>query len=137
MRDYYAVLSGLSLATKDTDVDSADYIQLPAAHALSRFSKYHEGEQGDLVACFQPAADFAAGDDFIPYILHSSSGAPSTKCITGGQVGAPASASKIYRLPVPKDHLKHLSLGATPKSTGTFTAKTVNVWFEFAPGQDL
>lgn len=137
MRDFYKNLSSLALATKDTDVDSADSIKLDSVHALSRFSKFHTGNVPDLVACFQLEADCAAGDDFIPYIKDSADGSSWTKKITGDQVGAPAAAAKIYRLPLPKEHRQYLTLGATPKSTGTFTAKTLKVWFEFAPGQNL
>jgi hypothetical protein len=136
MRDYYHTLASLSLATKDTDVSSGDSMKFDSINARSRFTKYQTGHnKDDLEACFQPSADFAAEDDFIPYIEHSADGSTWTKVLTGEQVGAPAKAAKTYTLPMPKDHKQYLRLGATPKSSGTFTAKTLQVWFEYGNQQ--
>lgn len=138
MRDYFGNLSSLSLATKDVDVSSADSIMMDAINTGSRFTRYQTGRADeDLVACFCPSADFASIDDFIPYIEDSADGSAWSKIITGQQVGAPALAGTVYALPIPLDHKKYLRLGATPKSTGVFTAKTLQVWFEHGAQQRM
>ncbi|HOX32052.1 MAG TPA: hypothetical protein PLB91_06955 [Spirochaetales bacterium] len=129
MRDFYNNPANLSLATKDTDVSSADSMDFGAIPSGSRFSQHQTGfSDPEAVMCFQLTADCASGDDFIPYIEESADGSSWVKCITGKQVGAPASAGKVYPLPLPKNHARYLRPGATPKSTGTFAARTLQAW---------
>jgi hypothetical protein len=137
-RDYLGTLASLSLATNGTDVASADSIKFDAIHARSRFSKHHTGvSDPDAVACFQPTADFASIDSFTPYIEDSADGSTWYKIAQGGRddIGLAPKASQVYEIPIPKTHRARLRLGATPYSSGTFSARTLQCWFGHGEGR--
>jgi hypothetical protein len=131
MRDTLHDFGEIDLATKDTDVYSADSLDFNTPDAKSRFSKHQTGLVDDLCVVFRPQADFASIDGMIPFIEDDSDSEFGTakKILIGEEVTAPEKGQAIV-LPMPKQHRQHLRAGCTPKSSGTFTAKTVEASIE-------
>ncbi len=121
----------ISLAVKDTTVYSEDSVNFGTLDANYRKS-FHNNAGGDKFIVFEPNADFAAIDGIIPLVQDSANGSDWTTIVTGSEVTAPKVGQKI-RLPYPAKHRLHMRAGATPKSSGTFTAKTVESYVEFGP----
>lgn len=121
MRDKLLIFGTTSLATKDTLVTSADILDLntPATHYTGRSEK--------VSAVFHANADFAAIDGYIPCIQDSADGSSWKTIMTGEEITAPSEGDE-YVLPLPLSHRRYLRTGATPKSSGTFTAKTIDSW---------
>lgn len=134
MRDAQWVFGAIALATKDTAVSSADMVKLGAINSKAPFSLHQTGRAQDgheVVFC--PAADLASIDSFIPFIEDSDDGSTFATILTGPQTSAGLKAGAHIKLPLPMEHKQYIRVGCTPKSTGTFTAKTVNAWVEAGP----
>lgn len=123
MRDALLIFGSMSLATKDTAVYSADTLDLNLP------AKQFTGRENNVCVVFQPSADFAEVDGMIPFIQDSANGADFTTILTGAEVTAPTEKSQIV-LPIPVSHKRYLRAGATPKSSGTFTAVAATAWIE-------
>ncbi len=123
MRDALLIFGALALATKDTAVYSADSLNLglPATQ--------YTGRAPNVNVVFEPAAAFAAIDGIIPFVQDSADGDSWATILTGKEVTAPAAGAQII-LPIPVSHRQYVRVGATPKSSGTFTAKSVTAWIE-------
>ena len=123
MRDKLLMFGALSLATKDTAVYSADYLDMgePETH--------NTGNDGNIDIVFQPAADFKAVDSMEPFLQDSADGSSWATIATGKLTAKPSALTQIT-MPMPSSHRRYLRVGATPASTGTFTATTVNAWIE-------
>jgi hypothetical protein len=137
MRDTLHDFGEIDLAVKDTDVYSEDSLDFNTPDAKSPFSKHQTGLVDDLCIVFRPKADFEAIDGLIPFVEHDSDSGFGTakKVLIGEEVTAPEKGQEIV-LPMPKQHLQHLRAGCTPKSSGTFTAKTVEASIELGPSLD-
>jgi hypothetical protein len=121
-RDALLIFGNLSLATKDTPVYSADILDLndPAVQ--------HSG-RNHVNIVFQPGADFAAIDGFVPLLQDSADGSTWATIRQGAEKTAPTDDDQVV-IEMPTEHRRYLRAGATPKSTGVFTAKTVSAWVE-------
>ncbi|MBU1081619.1 MAG: hypothetical protein KKB59_14140 [Spirochaetes bacterium] len=134
MRDALLDFGAISLATKDTAVSAANSIKLGAIDSRSVFSSHRTGRaQAGFEAVFVPSADFVSVDSFIPFIEDSADGSSWTTILTGAQCAGGIKAGVSVKMPIPNDHRQYIRAGCTPKSTGTFTAKTVNAWLEAGP----
>ncbi len=127
----------ISLATKDVDVYSENELDWGAIDSrATRLASFHRtGTMNDLDVVFVANATFATIDDFIPFIVDGASTAPTTKTITGPQVAA-YTGHRVYKgiawvIPLPKKHKQYMRAGATPKSSGTLTAVTMESYIEF------
>jgi hypothetical protein len=138
MRDSLHKFGNLSLATADTDVYSADFFDLGALTG-SRFTKHTLDD--DLYICFRNTTAFLAADSYVPFLYQADDDAFTTnaeKAATWPESDTEIPAGKILRFKVPKTVRRYIKAGATPKSTGTFTAETVESWLELgATKQDL
>ena len=135
MRDALNNFGNISLATADTDVYSADSLDLEAIGSGARFSRHAAGVSGpDAYVVFKAAADFEAIDGMIPFLREDSDSGMGTakKVLIGPQVTAPVKGM-VIALPLPANVDRYIQAGCTPKSSGTFTAKTVEAWIEFGP----
>ena len=123
MRDALLIFGAIALATKNTAVYSADSLNLnlPATQAT--------GRESNVNVVFEPAAAFAAIDGIIPFIQDSADGETWLTILTGVEVTAPVKGQQIV-MPMPVEHRQYLRAGATPKSSDTFTAKSVTAWIE-------
>lgn len=141
MRSALEDFGAIALATKDTDVFAADEIDWGVIDARFRSTMHQTGVHQDAVVVFNAAADFVAGDGFIPFICDGTATAPTDKVITGPQVetvtGATPMKGIAWVLPMPRLHRRFMRAGATPKSTGTFTAKSVKAYIEYGPNAGL
>jgi len=137
MRDALNSFGNISLATKDTDVKSADVLNFEAIGSGARFTQHHTGLMDDVYVVFKAAADFEAIDGFIPFIEQGDAESGGditspTKVVIGPEITAPKKGI-VVMVPVPPQHKKYIRAGTTPKSTGVFTAKIVEAWIEFGP----
>lgn len=126
MRDSLHDFGEIDLAVKDTDVYSADSLDFNTPDAKSRFSKHQTGQVDDLCIVFEAKDDFESIDGMIPFIEDDDDENFGTakKILIGEEVTAPEKGLAAV-LPMPKQHRQHMRAGCTPKSSGTFTAKTV------------
>lgn len=137
MRDAVLIGGDISLATKDTLATGANTLQMAGTHH-SKYGKGSTDRTGDaqpiLFAVFQAAAALASGDYFYGVVSHCDAvGGTYTPCAQTPNSAAACAAGTIVRCPIPTDHLAFLRLDAMPKSSGTFTAKTVTAWLEYGP----
>lgn len=137
MKDALLDFGTLSLAVKDTIVYSEHEIDWEAIDSrATRLDGFHrQGVAKDLCVVFVANADFAAIDDFIPAIVDGAATAPTTAVITGPRV-ASYTGNQVYQgiawvLPLPKKHKRYMRAAATPKSSGTFTATTMEAYIEY------
>lgn len=138
-RDALGNFGNISLATKDTQVYSADYLDLDALHAsYTKSTKHYLGVGGrELAIVFKAAADFASTDSMIPILQDSADGSVWADLLTGQQTASGYPKKGIAAvLPVPRMCRRYIRASAMPKSTGTFTAKTVEAWLEHGPNQE-
>jgi len=133
MRDAQWKFGQISLATKDTQVYSADSVKLGTIDSRSPFSKHQTGKVNGYEVVFSVDATFAAGDSFIPIIQESSDGSSWADLMTGQQTAAAVAKGTRVHLPLPLEHKQYLRASAMPKSTGTLTACTVTAWVEAGP----
>lgn len=137
MRDALNSFGNISLATADTDVKSADVLDLETLTG-SRFTRHALGVSGpDAYLVFKAAADFEAIDGVIPFLESGTaeSGGYITspkKVLIGPQITAPK-AGMVFALPLPANVARYIRAGCTPKSSASFTPKTVEAWIEFGP----
>jgi len=138
MRDALYKFGNISLATADSDVKTADVLDFGAIPAAARFSRHALGVSGENgYICFKAAADFESIDGMIPFLESGTaeSGGDITtpkKVLIGPQITAPKKGM-VFALPLPANVARYIRAGCTPKSSGTFTAKTVEVWIELGP----
>lgn len=130
MRDGLMKCGNLSLATDDTRVYSADYIDLGDIDSDSRFTLNTLPE--DLYICFRNTSAFDSIDSFIPEFqtADDSSFSVNAEVTSFPQTAAELAAGTIHRYRVPANVRRYIRAAATPKSTSTFTAETVEAWFE-------
>ena len=130
MRDALADFGALSLATKDVAVYGADQLDLATIDSNFRYSQHQPGGNG-LCVVFVPATDFSTVDGIIPFIEGDGDSAfgSATTLVTGEQRTAPDAGDRIV-LPLPPRCERFIRVGATPKSSGTFTAETVYAYLE-------
>jgi hypothetical protein len=123
MRDALLLFGTTSLATKDTAVYSANSLNLnlPATQKTGRFPA--------VTIVFQTNASFAAVDGLVPFLQDSADGSSWKTILTGAEITAPVSGQQIV-MGMPVEHRQYLRTGVTPKSTGTFTAVTLDSWIE-------
>jgi len=138
MRDALNEFGDISLATADVDAKSADVLDWNTIKSGSRFTRHALGVSGEgAYICFRAAADFESIDGLIPFLESGTaeSGGDITspkKVIIGPQITAPTKGV-VFALPLPANVARYIRAGCTPKSTGSFTAKTVEAWIEFGP----
>jgi len=141
MRDALNNFGNISLATADSDVKSADVLDLEAIGSGARFSRHAAGVSGpDAYIVFKAAADFSASspeDGMIPFLESGTaeSGGDITspkKVLIGPQITAPKKGM-VFALPIPANVARYIRAGCTPKSSSSFTPKTVEAWIEFGP----
>lgn len=128
MRDL--VFGDIAAATKDVDVVSEHSINFGASDARLSDPSLTMGNQHDLNVVFSLESDLAAIDQVIPFIEDSANGSDWAKVLTGPTCPAGTKKGVFSVLPMPRKHRQHLRAGVTPKSSGTFTARTVNAWLE-------
>lgn len=134
MRDAQWIFGAIALATKDTDASSADVVKLGAINSKAPFSLHQTGRAQDgYEVVFCPAAALKSIDSFIPFIEDSDDNSTFAKILTGPQTSAGLGAGTHIKLPLPMEHKQYIRVGCTPKSSGTFTATTVNAWVEAGP----
>lgn len=135
MRDVLGKFGNLSLATKETKVASADYIDLGGFQTGGRFTKHSLPD--DLYICFRNTTVLNSIDSYIPQIeWDTDSGfATALKTLSYPQSDAELPAGTIIRCKVPRNVTRYVRAAATPKSTGTFTAETVEAWLEEGPNE--
>lgn len=138
MRDVLHNFGNASLATKDVDVYCADELDWGAIDArFLRSTQHLTGMVQDGCVVFVAGSDFVSTDGFIPFITDGAATTPTDKVLIGPQIdtvlGAAPKKGIAWILPMPKRHRRYMRAGATPKSTGTFTAKTVTAYIEFGP----
>jgi hypothetical protein len=138
MRDALNNFGDISLATADSDVKSADVLDFEAIAAAARFTRHAAGVSApDAYIMFKAAADFESIDGMIPFLESGTaeSGGDITspkKVLIGPQIIAPQKGM-VFALPIPANIARYIRAGCTPKSSGSFTAKTVEAWIEFGP----
>jgi hypothetical protein len=144
MRSTLEVFGDISLATKDTDVYSADELDWNTIDARAlRFKAnagatlFHRDPGSGEAVVFTAKGDFISTDGFIPFITSDPTINSTTKHITGPQVDTVLGIAPVkgvaWVLPLPHYWSRYMRAGATPKSSGTFTAKTVHAHLEFGP----
>lgn len=135
MRDGLFNFGDLALATKDTRVYSANYSDLGSIDSASRMSFKTLPE--DLFICFRVQADFNSTDSFVPEFQTADDSSFSTNAeVTSFPDTADEIADgTILRYRVPANVRRYIRAAATPKSSGTFTAKTVDAWLELGAQQ--
>lgn len=135
MRDAQWIFGQISLATKDTQVYSADSVKLGAidSRVSAKFANHKTGKVEGFEVVFSVDEAFAAGDSFIPILQDSADGSTWADLLTGPQTAAALAKATRVRLPVPIEHKRYLRASAMPKSTGTLTACTVTAWIEAGP----
>jgi hypothetical protein len=132
MNDALNYFGAIALATKDTDVYSADKLdfQLPATR--SRFTRNQTGEQEAINVVFIGMTnDQNAADSFIPFLQDSADDSTYNTILTGPQTALGLKKGVQAILPFPKSHRRYVRAGVTPKSSGTLTANSVQVGIEF------
>jgi len=135
MRDALNNFGNISLATVDTDVYSADVLDLEAIGSGARFGRHALGVSGEnAYIVFKAAADFEAIDGMIPFLREDSDSemGSAKKVLIGPEITAPEKGT-VIALPLPSNVNRYIQAGCTPKSSGSFTAKTVEAWIEFGP----
>jgi hypothetical protein len=141
MRSALEDFGTISLATKDVDVYGSDEIDWGTIDARFRSPQHLTGNHGDGCVVFNAPADFNAADDFIPFIVDGTATGPTTKILTGPQVGALLGTYPkkgiAWVLPLPKVHRRFMRAGCTPKSSGTLTACTLKAYNEYGPNIGL
>lgn len=124
MRDKLFDYGNISLATKDVQVYSVDSIDHSTIDPKYRNTEHYTGNVENQNLGFYAAADFAAIDGFIPIIQDSADDVTYTDLLRGPEVTAPKKGL-AYTLPMPKKHRRYTRASSIPKSSGTFTAKTM------------
>lgn len=134
MRDALHKFGNLSLAVKDTRVFSADLCDLGGFHSKARMTKHTWGE--GLFICFRNTTVFLAADSYIPEFQDDSDSgfATNLKTISYPETAAQIAAGTTLRFPLPACQ-RYGRAAATPKSSGTFTAETVEAWLEHGPNE--
>ena len=139
MRDAMLIGGDISLATKDTLATGTDTIQLCGTHNTKYRKTKDSSGAADHVpyACFQlKSADLAAGDYFYGVVSSCATvGGTYEQSAVTPPCAAAAKKGTILRVKLPADHLGFIRLDAMPKSSGTFTAVTVNAWIEYGVEQ--
>lgn len=132
MRDALLLGGAITLATKDTLATGTNVLDFGAQNSKYRDSNKTTGQQENApFAYFQTAAALAAGDYFYGVISHcDTEGGTYTPCAQTKNSAAACAAGTILKCPLPVDHLRYIRLDGMPKSSGTFTEKTVNAWIE-------
>ena len=129
----------ISLATKDVDVYSADSLDFAAIDSRFRNAYHTTGVLEDVEVVFRAPADFVSTDSFIPLIQDSADDSTFKTILAGPDIldltGATILKGIAWKLPMPLRHRRYVRVGATPKSSGTFTAKTVEVRMERGQNQ--
>jgi len=125
MRDSLLKFGNISLATKDVQAYSADVLDLGA---VDKWTKHHP--QDGLVVCFRNTTALASVDSYIPILQDSADNSTYNDLLSGQQTATSLAAGTILRIPIPKEYRRYLRASAMPKSTGTFTAVTVEAWIE-------
>jgi len=140
MRDALYIFGDITLVTADTDVKSADVLDMETLTG-SRFSRHAAGVSGpDLYIVFKAADDFSASspeDGMIPFLEEGSaeSGGDITspkKILIGPQITAPEKGN-VFAMPIPANVDRYIRAGCTPKSDATFDGAVVEAWIEFGP----
>lgn len=136
MVDALLSFGALALATKDTKVYSADYLDFEAMNAKSRFyegsgaDNHTTGMIDDLMVVFNVPVALASGDSAAFGLQDSADASSWADLATLEPATAAALPAGNYAYAVPKTHRRYVRAFATPASTGTFTAKTVNAYLE-------
>ncbi len=138
MRDILHNFGNASLATKDTDVYCADELDWGTIDArFLRSTQHLTGVHEDGAVVFVAAADFVSTDGLIPFLTDGASTTPTEKCLIGPQTdlstGAAPKKGIAWVLPLPRKHRRFMRAGCTPKSSGTFTARTASAYIEYGP----
>lgn len=135
MRDEMGKFGNISLATKDTKAASADYLDLGAFHANSKFTKHTFAD--DLYICFRNATALDSTDSYVPQIEWDTDSGFATALKTQDfpETDAELPAGTIVRCKVPRNVTRYVRAAATPKSTGTFAAVAVEAWLEEGPNE--
>ena len=135
MRDALHVFGNLSLAVKDTEVYSADECDLGGIDSGSRLSK--KTLPGDLFICFRNTTALAAADSYVPacQVADDSAFTTNAEKVTFPETAAELPAGTIIRHRVPAEVRRYIRAAAIPKSTGVFTAETVESWLELGAQQ--
>jgi hypothetical protein len=141
MRDVLHNFGAAALATKDVDVYCADELDWGTIDArFLRSTQHLTGVHEDGGVVFVAATDFVAGDGLYPFLTDGAATAPTDKILVGPQVetvtGATPKKGIVWVLPMPRKHRRFMRAGCTPKSTGTFTAKSVSAYIEYGPNID-
>ena len=131
MKDALNDYGTISLAVAETTVYSEDSVNHGDLDPGYRKDFHNNAGDGKFLV-FEPNNDFESIDGLVPIFQDSANGADWATILTGAEVTAPEAGRKI-RLAYPAKHRKHTRGGCIPKSTGTFTAKTVECYVEFGP----
>ena len=139
MRDVLGVYGAIALKTAAVDVYSADTLDLSAisARALRHTRMGHTIGVGgrDLGVVFSAGSDFSTVDGITPFIQDGANASSFATIYTGPTITAP-NKGVIIVLPFPRKSRRFSRVGATPATTGTFTAETVTAWLENGPDDD-
>jgi hypothetical protein len=146
MRSVMEVFGAIALATKDTQVYSADTLDWADLDARAlRFKVaagtglFHREIGDDGCVCFRQALAGNAADGFIPIIQDSPDNSTFTDCLTGQNTqvtfgaGVAIPAGTVVAVPLPRVHRRYMRASVMPKSTGTLTASSVTADIEFGP----
>lgn len=135
MRDAQWIFGQISLATKDTQVYSADSVKLGDidTRVSGKFANHKSGKAAGYEVVFSADAAFNAADSYIPIVQDSADGSSWADLVTGAQTAVGPAKGARTRLALPLEHRKYLRASVMPKSTGTLTACTVTAWVEAGP----